>query len=288
MEPRVAQVGDGAFLFRGVPPGDYVVHTVGAIEFHDVAAGLSVIAGLQGLAQAPREFGMAFTTVTGDEVDSVFIQTTVGTSISGRVLVKDSPTELPPPGVRLVAVPADPDLAPAQIRRTALVDANAGFVMTSLFGPLRFALQDPPPGWGLDAVQIGSVNAADDPVTFGGPETSPINATVVLRQGGAEISGHVTGAGRAGALVVVFAADRRHWHALSRYFEVTTSDDEGRFVVRGLPAGDYLVAALESESLNLNTDEWQDPNVLAGLVPFAGRVSVGEDGRGSADVRALR
>lgn len=277
LEPRMAQISDGAFLFPGVSPGEYVVQAERNAELY-------VLSRPRG--EQPREFGMTFVTVSGHEVASVFLQTTTGSSISGRVLVKDDPTGRPPPGMALMAIPAGADRSPSSVR-TARVNADGEFVMRSLFGPLRIALQQAPPGWRLDAVQIGRVNAADDPVTFGSAEESRTDVTVVLQQGGAEISGEVTGAGRAGALVIVFSGDREHWHARSRYVDLTAADAEGRFAVEGLPAGDYRVAALISGSLNAGTGEWQDPNVLAALLPFATSVTLSDGARASVNVSAV-
>jgi hypothetical protein len=273
LEPRVSGTSDGTFLFADVPPGDYVVQ-----------AG----SGLGSLGEQPREFVTAFTTIAGDEVASLFIQTSAGSSISGHLLVRNDPATRPPAGVTLVALPADPDRSPVQPPRLAPVDADGAFVMTSLFGPLRFVLQNAPPGWRLHTVQIDGVNAAEDPVTFGSPGESRTGVTVLLERGEAGISGRVTGSGGAGALVLVFPADRRRWHARSGYLELTTSDEEGRFVVSGLPAGDYRVAALQAGSVNMAIDEWRDPDLLASLLLFAGRVTLDDDGRGTVDVRALR
>ena len=45
--------------------------------------------------------------------------------------------------------------------------------------------------------------------------------------------------------VVVFAKDRERWGYMSRYFQSSRPDQDGRFKITGLPAGQYYVIAVD-------------------------------------------
>ena len=44
---------------------------------------------------------------------------------------------------------------------------------------------------------------------------------------------------------IVFARDREKWQPTSRYIRTARPDQDGRFKIPGLPAGDYLAIALD-------------------------------------------
>jgi hypothetical protein len=71
---------------------------------------------------------------------------------------------------------------------------------------------------------------------------------------------------------VAFAADRQFWTPQSRRIRQTRPASDGRFSIKGLPAGDYLLAALT----DVERDEWFDPAFLAQLVPAAVRVTLSD------------
>jgi hypothetical protein len=58
--------------------------------------------------------------------------------------------------------------------------------------------------------------------------------------------------------VVLFAQDREKWQPPNRFFRTGRPDQDGRFKLSGLPAGEYY--AIASDSLDPN--EASDPEVL--------------------------
>jgi hypothetical protein len=58
----------------------------------------------------------------------------------------------------------------------------------------------------------------------------------------------------------------------TRYVTATRQDQEGRFKVRNLPAGDYYAIAVEY----LAQGEWGDPDVLDRLKSRATRLSIAD------------
>jgi hypothetical protein len=75
--------------------------------------------------------------------------------------------------------------------------------------------------------------------------------------------------------VVLFSADPRHWREGARRIVAVRPSGDGRYVFGGLPAGDYLLAALE----DLREGEWHDTATLEAIAragAIAVRVSAGE------------
>jgi hypothetical protein len=81
--------------------------------------------------------------------------------------------------------------------------------------------------------------------------------------------------------VVVFSADRVFWTSQSRRTQSTRPADDGRFILKNLPAGDYFVAALaDADDL-----QWSDPRVLAELATAGVRVTIVDGQRTVQDLR---
>ena len=70
--------------------------------------------------------------------------------------------------------------------------------------------------------------------------------------------------------ILVFSADRGHWTPGSRRVQTTRPATDGTFSVRGLPPGEYLLAALT----DLERGEWNDPALLEQLVKSAAKVTL--------------
>ena len=81
--------------------------------------------------------------------------------------------------------------------------------------------------------------------------------------------------------VVVFPADRALWNVHSRRLTVARPSTDGRFVIRELPPGDYLVLAVG----DLELESWRAAESLSRFAPAATSVRVGEDGRTLQDLQ---
>ena len=83
--------------------------------------------------------------------------------------------------------------------------------------------------------------------------------------------------------VVAFAVDRNLWPApgvASPRARAAAPDRNGRYVLRGLPPGEYYVAAVAGSGVDLS-----DPAVLMSLMLTAPRVTLAEGESKSQDVR---
>jgi hypothetical protein len=67
--------------------------------------------------------------------------------------------------------------------------------------------------------------------------------------------------------MLVFPTDPTYWKAVSRRTQTTRPGTDGRFVVRGLPSGEYFIAALT----DLAPSDTSDPQVLELIAGTASR-----------------
>jgi hypothetical protein len=72
--------------------------------------------------------------------------------------------------------------------------------------------------------------------------------------------------------ILAFSTDRARWTPLSRHVRQSRPATDGRFSIRGLPSGEYFVAAVT----DVEPGEWFDPAFLSQLVGAAIKVTVRE------------
>jgi len=113
---------------------------------------------------------------------------------------------------------------------------------------------------------------------------------VILTNQGAELTGSaIDPRGQTGLpyTVVVFPIDRERWTRHSRFVKAVRADPDGTFTVRGLPASEYLVAAVDRLQMSDGSGEWQEPAFLEALAAAATRVSLEEGRTGAASPRLV-
>jgi hypothetical protein len=72
---------------------------------------------------------------------------------------------------------------------------------------------------------------------------------------------------------------------MSRFLAHRTVGPDGSFAVRGLPPGDYLIAAVERLTGGGQDDEWQAPELLDALVRDAKSLTLVEGQQLTVDVK---
>ena len=85
----------------------------------------------------------------------------------------------------------------------------------------------------------------------------------------------------AGARVVVFSDDARHWAARSRFIRSVEVGASGRYAVAGLLPGQYHVAFVDL----LDDGAWEDPDVLGRLRTLATPIVITGTERATLDWR---
>src|SRR5262249_31233304 len=147
-------------------------------------------------------------------------------------------------------------------------------------GPRRIGVDQPPAGWALKSVIANGADITDVPVRFGTPDQSLSDMQVVLTNRVTDLlATFVDSRGQATRdyTLLVFSDDRERWYAGSRSFRRAQPEPQGYVEVRGLPPGNYLVAAVFGLSiLKDGFDAWQDPEFLESIAQRATRATLAE------------
>jgi hypothetical protein len=261
---RARPDADGRFFFSGLAPGTYTVS-----------------------ARMPSGpfWASADVTVDGENVSGVSLNLQPGLTISGRVVLEG--TRAAPPDLSSVRVSLTPGasgmtLVGAKDGTEGGVDAQGRFTLTNV-APGKYRL-DAQMGanWTLKSAVVNGKDTLDSPVDVG-PNDRASAAVLTFTDQSQEIAGTLQdAAGRPAPdfTIVVFPADRALWTA-ARRIRTCRPGTDGRFVVRGLPAGEYRIAAL----VDLAPGEATDPAVLDDLVPASVTLSLREGERKVQDLR---
>ena len=113
-----------------------------------------------------------------------------------------------------------------------------------------------PDGWSLRSVLQGGVDVTDTGLQFK-PGEDVDNVQIVFTARTTQVSGQVTdgkGLPAKDYTVVVFPDDSARWGTFSRYCRSERPDQQGRFLIKGLPAGHYLAAAVDVLENGQETD----------------------------------
>ena len=134
-------------------------------------------------------------------------------------------------------------------------------------------VRNPIGAWWLKSIAIDGREMLDAPLELRG---STAGATVTFGDTASALGGRVlfaTGEPATNCTVVVFPVERTAWFFNSRRIAAAPLDAEGRYVVRNLPAGDYLIVA----RADLDQLEWFNPATLEQLVPSAAKLTIRND-----------
>lgn len=230
---------DGQFSVANVPPGEYV---------------LEVMPMMRGAANPDPDFDESASvpiTAAGRDITDLIITTSPGATLTGRVIFEGT-SQIVMPGRILVQAP-DPRIG-MMYRQTpgnGVIDANGGFQLRGVSGRALFRFMPLSPehtslGWALKSVTLNGADITDIPIDV----ASLVDASgieVTLTNTATLLSGTVTNARREPVkdYVVVILPDRLPEGALpQRFTRAVRPNQEGQYQTRGLPAGDYLAAAL--------------------------------------------
>jgi hypothetical protein len=238
----------GDFELRNVPPGSYVVQAIAA-SAAPVAAGEALVRisamALQANARAPI-------TVSNGDVNGVTLQLAPGVSVPGRITV-DGTALSQTPGwerIRIQLKPTvdssfAPNLQPAQpIAQKPLADGS--FAIDGLT-PGEFALgpiTGLPQGVYVKEARFNQVDVLGQPLRFSGAGSGALE--IVLSSKAGQLDGTVidaqTRAAAGAQIVLVPERDRQR----TDLYRTAASDSAGRFVLRGIPPGEYRVFGWEA------------------------------------------
>ena len=272
-----AQVSpDGTYVVAGVPPGAYTVKagtSLGGGRGKPIPDGLTMWAA-------------ADVQVSGQDLE-VLLTLQPGVPIKGRVIFERSqpmPAELETLAFSLVALGSG---GTALWTGGGKVDAGGRFGFASVPpDSYQFVTRWSTPGaddkWTIKSSVANNRDAFESPLRV--DPDRPLEWTVTFTDQPAVLTGTLQDRGGRAATdyyIVVFSSDRAHWTPGSRRVRVTRPATDGAFIARGLPAGEYFIAALT----DLEPGESNDPALLAQLSAAAAKVTLRDGATTTQDFR---
>jgi hypothetical protein len=249
------------------PDGDFSVSNVWAGEY--ILAVRSPAASDQPAQEARQTIQVA-----GD-IDGLVIVTGSGGTVRGHVVSDDG---TPIAGVDRLSVRARPLTWAARSSTlggsgTGRVNADGTFELKAVVGPVVLSIGTLTGDWMLKSVELNGRNLADDPIDVRHGETLT-GVRVVLTNQPTRLGGVLLDEKKqpADGTVVVFPEETSRWREDSRTVRAARPDQRGEFSIKGLPAGKYLIAAVDY----VQDRQWYDPEFLADLRPRAQPLSLAE------------
>ncbi|MGH9409582.1 MAG: carboxypeptidase regulatory-like domain-containing protein [Vicinamibacterales bacterium] len=259
---------DGHFLFDHVSPGRYEIRARGQT-------------GSDGQAL----FAMFATTVNGVDVQGIRMTLQPGGLIDGTLTI-DRRRSASPPGFSSLVV-----RAPFTDGNT-FGDVPAGTVASDgrfairgiMTGAHQIVVEGLQPPWVVREVSRHGTDLTDLPIDIEGRDELR-DVSVVITDASSIVTGTVRNATQhpvAHAGVMLFSSAPAFWMRTSRRVRVAYTDDDGRFSVVGLPAGDYLAVA----ALTIDESDLGRPHRLAAFAHVATPLRLtADDGRASVDLQ---
>ena len=258
-----AQVAaDGTFTIRDVPPGEYSLET----------------SRYGAEADGPPEVALMTISVDGNDFDGVLLTGTNGGAVSGKIVSEDG--TLPKLSSVSISVreqyrnqPPPLLLGAFERNNQKTIQDDGSFVVNHVFGRARFQVTVPD-GWMVKSIRLAERDVTD--TVFELKSGERINGFEILvtnkvtEIGGQVVDDKNTPVGE--ATVLLFPADADRWYENSRAIRATRPDQQGRWQLKGLPAGEYLAVALDY----MEVDAWQDPDFLESLRRHATRATIAD------------
>jgi Carboxypeptidase regulatory-like domain len=254
---------DGAFTIVNVPPGRYVLRARG--DDWEVP-----------------QFSMMPVSVAGGDLTGLNVMLTPGASISGSVtLQRAQSVSADITQFRVSAPSADgANLGPQQ---NARVDQAGRFTLDGVAAGSHWIRAQAPRGWVLKSVTADGRDVTDNPIDLRSGQRLA-NVAVVFTDKLSEINGTVTdeqGTAITDFTMLAFPVESTLWIPQSRYIMTTRPDQNGTFQIRGLPPGEYFLAAVDPTEAG----EWFEPSYLDEHRVGAARLLLGDGDVKTQNVR---
>ena len=197
-----------------------------------------------------------------------------GATLSGSVVFET--TQGPPSDMAGLRVTADTlQNIPLSGNSEGRIDEDGTFEMRNVSGgPKLIRARGVPNGWMIKAVYLDGQDVIDTPLEFSGVARAD-GFRVVLTDQVSRIGGIIQDRGGAPLTdytVVAFPFDDSLWQPRSRYIKAARPDQNARYEIEGLPAGNYLLAAVDA----VQEGEWFDPRFLHRLRSEGIRMSLND------------
>ena len=282
LELNATAAPDGTFRIAQVTPGDYQLVVRAPLDPKAPGTRPGFIAP----PTTPQLFGFTDLSVSGTDISGLTMAVSAGVSIGGRFAF-ESGAQKPPEklgGLRVwlmpeSVLPLDPGRgSPANSLRLpepVLTKPDGTFEFGGV-APGRYQLQIGTAGvdltaWQLKSAMAGTVDVLDGLIEVGAGSSPTL--VIAYDDRPTSLSGKLETAGGAPAsdvFVLAFAADRNLWGPYTRRIKAVRPGVDGSFAFQGLPAGDYLLAAIT----DADPEDWQDPAFLEELLAASVRITL--------------
>jgi protocatechuate 3,4-dioxygenase beta subunit len=285
---RVQQ--DGTFTFSNVAPGQYEIQARqggrgGRGGRGGGRGGQTATPDASASSDPAPMWGATAISVNGQPVANVLVALREGMTVSGRLAFEGGapPADLTRVRVALTPVVSSQGLEIAQAA-PAQLDASGAFRITGVPpGQYSVRVQGQVSGYSLKSAEAGGRDVLDFPLDVR-PNDDVAGLIVTMSTETQELSGTLTdgrGLPATDYTVIVFADEPRYWLPQSRRIASARPGTDGRFVVRGLPAGRYLMAAVT----DVEPGEWYDPDLLQQLRAASVAVTLSPNEKRVQDLR---
>jgi hypothetical protein len=282
---------DGTFKFRQVIPGNYTLFARAAAKPAAPSRSAVVSPGQEGL----RLWATTMVSVAGD-VSGIALTLKTPLTLSGRMRFDSTESKPPANLTQLVVRLFPPELQNVRsgvaVRTIAFVPpatvrADGTFEITNVV-PGRYVLGVSGPAldgteWWARSAMLAGRDLLDGEIEIS-EDTNLAGVEVTFTDRRSELSGTLqtaTGEAASDVFVIAYASDRKFWGPNVRRVKAVRPGVDGKYVIRDLPPGDYLLAALT----DVDQDEWQDPAFLERLQPVSVKVTIAEGEKKTLDLR---
>lgn len=298
---------DGSFTFLNVPSGEYTLLAQavfaeftsgnGEVSLPDApgfSAGVGQVvmgSSLPGLAYSShtgkaRFWARAPVAVGASDVTDLVVPIRPAIAIRGRIVPSGGS------GLRLstsiVAQPVDGDPSLGGVSTFATVNGETPFSLEGLGGGTYLIGL---PSFIGQYASVASVTSAGREIRDTGLDTSAgldiDDVVITLTEKVTSIQGTVRGDAAAGAAVIVFPVDRTRWINYGfdpLLIKSKAADNDGVFLVRGLPEGEYFAVAVD----RAQHDAWTNPAFLEAASAVATRISLAWGDKKALDLQVSR
>jgi hypothetical protein len=236
--------------------------------------------------------GRATVTVGASDVNNVVVRLRPHAVFSGRIIVETDPAkpnDKPPARVPVRLDPAGGEGSLGMPQSSLQQDGPADFFTIPGVQPGQYLLRvSGYANWTAKSITWKGREYLDAPFdTTAAEDFSGI--TVTVTNAVPELGGTVRGSTAVpieSAMVVVFPVERALWRNTGLNpvrMKSAAVSNTGTYRLATLPAGDYLVAAIDRSNRNI----WRDPEFLARLERAASRITLSWGGRASQDLTAV-
>jgi hypothetical protein len=279
--PRVTVLGS-RFVAGGVPPGDYTLVARSGSATTRVTANAP--------PAAERLWAMLDVSVAESDQTKLVLRFARGLQLGGEVRFESAAPgqSRSIEGIELWLEAEGSRLGQAS-RARAVLNEDATFLFESL-APGAYSLRATLPaaladaGWVLDSAMLDGRDIADRPVTVEPGARDLDDLTVTFSDRPPAIAGRLIDAGDRPVTqlaIVVVTTDRSLWRPNARRIRAVPPATDGRFIVGGLPPGEYAVAAV----VDMHDIDLADPAFLAELVELGFTLTLSAGQTAEQDLR---